>query len=118
MPFLLKDLGATVAGEPCGFGIGPMARRPVPGDVDLASMFRQAGFIVLGRTNDPEFGTTVDDRAEELPTGAQPVEHLALDRRVVRRSAAAVAAGMVPRRTRTTAAARSASRPRSAAWSG
>src|SRR3954468_11863921 len=59
VPFLLKDLGAPVAGEPTAFAIGPMASVAMPVSSYLAEQFRQAGFIVLGRTNVPEFGTTV-----------------------------------------------------------
>src|SRR5690242_14808360 len=59
VPFLLKDLGAMVAGEPTAFGVGAMASTAMPVTSFLAEQFRAAGFVVLGRTNVPELGTTV-----------------------------------------------------------
>lgn len=95
VPFLLKDLGATVAGEPCGFGIGPMADIPFPETSYLASMFRQAGFIVLGRTNVPEFGTTVTTEPKSFPPARNPWNTSHSTGGSSGGSAAAVAAGMV-----------------------
>lgn len=61
VPILVKDLGAEIAGEPhtqgssvlknCGY------RAPV--DSYIYKRLKQAGFITLGRTNCPEFGTTI-----------------------------------------------------------
>lgn len=59
VPFLLKDLGAVVAGEATAFGIGALRSVAMPVDSFLAEQFRAAGFVVLGRTNVPEFGTAV-----------------------------------------------------------
>ncbi|HVQ92982.1 MAG TPA: amidase family protein [Mycobacteriales bacterium] len=59
VPILLKDLGCLVAGEQTGFGLGPLQNVPWPLTSYLAEQFRAAGFIALGRTNVPEFGTTV-----------------------------------------------------------
>jgi aspartyl-tRNA(Asn)/glutamyl-tRNA(Gln) amidotransferase subunit A len=72
VPLLLKDLGATVAGEPTSFGIGPMASVDMPVTSFLAEQFRAAGFVVLGRTTVPEFGTTVTSEPKSFPPARNP----------------------------------------------
>jgi amidase len=61
VPFLLKDLTVMMAGDPYHAGSrflkGVDYRAPV--DTGLARRFRAAGVVVVGRTNTPEFGTTV-----------------------------------------------------------
>jgi amidase len=58
VPFLLKDLVASSAGDPYHGGmkllreIGYVA----PQDSYLTAKFRQAGFAIIGRTNTPELG--------------------------------------------------------------
>lgn len=60
VPFLLKDLGAGLAGEPHQFGskilrdAGYVAER----DTYLGVRFQQAGFVPIGRTATPECGTS------------------------------------------------------------
>ena len=60
VPMLLKDLGCHVAGEETNYGTSFLRDAHVawPSDSHLASRFRSAGFLFLGRTNVPEFGTT------------------------------------------------------------
>ena len=61
VPLVLKDLGASMAGEPHHMGTrflknaGFIAQR----DSYLTRRFLDAGFIVIGRTNTPEFGNTI-----------------------------------------------------------
>ena len=85
------------------FGLGPLRELAWPVTSYLAEQFLAAGFVPLGGTNVPEFGTTVttDRGASRLPAtlGSRPFH-----RRLVGRSAAAVASGMVRWRTRTTGA--------------
>ena len=98
VPFLLKDYGAEVAGEPYHEGMAFLRDRGWRAEADsaLAAAFRAAGLVNLGRTNLPELalmGTT-----EPVAAG---VTHnpWALDRSPGGSSggsAAAVAAGMVP----------------------
>ena len=61
VPFLLKDLTVMMAGDPYHAGSrflkGVDYRAPI--DTGLARRFRAAGVVVVGRTNTPEFGTTV-----------------------------------------------------------
>ena len=58
VPFLLKDLGATSAGDPLHSGMQLMKKLGfvAPDDTYLTRKFREAGFILLGKTNTPEIG--------------------------------------------------------------
>ena len=96
VPLLLKDLGATVAGEPCAFGIGPLAEAAMPVTSWLAEHFRAAGFVVVGRTNVPEFGTTVTTEPKSFPPARNPWNPEHSTGGSSGGSAAAVASGMVP----------------------
>lgn len=59
VPVLLKDLGAAQEGEP--FWLGSAVLRKADFRAQVTSYYVrsliEAGFIVLGRTNAPEFGT-------------------------------------------------------------
>jgi amidase len=61
VPFLLKDLGAPSAGDPHHFGAGFLKKAGHRADHDsyLTARFRAAGLIFVGRTNVPEFGSTI-----------------------------------------------------------
>ena len=61
VPFLLKDIGAAHAGEPFHQGSAFLkgAGHTARADAALVERFRAAGLVVLGRTNTPEFGTTI-----------------------------------------------------------
>jgi amidase len=96
VPMLLKDLGATVAGEQTAFGIGPLESVRWPVDSYLAQQFRAAGFISLGRTNVPEFGTTVTTEPKSFPPARNPWNTNHSTGGSSGGSAAAVAAGLVP----------------------
>ena len=56
VPFLVKDLIATVAGEPTASGNRLMNSIPMPCDSELVRRYRAAGLVILGRTNSPELG--------------------------------------------------------------
>jgi amidase len=61
VPFLLKDLGLRSAGDPMHSGsslLKDLGHTPTVDDT-LTTRFRQAGLVVVGRTNTPEFGTTI-----------------------------------------------------------
>src|SRR4051794_17437106 len=72
VPILFKDLGCTVAGEPTAFGIGPLNDFPWPVTSFLAEQFLAAGFVPLGSTNVPEFGTTVTTEPKSFPPARNP----------------------------------------------
>src|SRR6059058_2770908 len=96
VPILFKDLGCTVAGEPTAFGIGPLKEFPWPVTSFLAEQFLAAGFIPLGRTNVPEFGTTVTTEPKSFPPARNPWNTGHSTGGSSGGSAAAVASGMVP----------------------
>ena len=58
VPFLVKDLVATLAGEPTGQGTRLLGSLPMAQDSTLVQRWRAAGLLLLGRTNTPEFGLT------------------------------------------------------------
>jgi amidase len=72
VPILLKDLGCGVAGEVTAFGIGPLRELAWPVTSYLAEQFQAAGFVPLGRTNVPEFGTTVTTEPMSFPPARNP----------------------------------------------
>jgi amidase len=96
VPMLLKDLGCMVAGETTAFGIGPLRDVAWPVTSFLAQMFQAAGFVAVGRTNVPEFGTTVTTEAMSFPAARNPWNPGHSTGGSSGGSAAAVASGMVP----------------------
>lgn len=56
VPFLVKDLLATLQGEPTGAGNRLLQRVPMPRDSELVRRWRAAGLVIAGRTATPEFG--------------------------------------------------------------
>lgn len=61
VPTLVKDLGAAMAGEPYHAGTTVLRRlgyTPTE-DAHLVERLRRAGFVILGRTNTPELGSTI-----------------------------------------------------------
>jgi amidase len=58
VPFLLKDLIATTAGDPAHAGMQLLKNAGFVAPIEsyLAGKLRQAGFVILGRTNTPELG--------------------------------------------------------------
>jgi len=95
VPILFKDLGCTIAGEETAFGIGPLREILMPVTSYLAAQFRRAGFIALGRTNVPEFGTTVTTEPKSFPPARNPWNPEHSTGGSSGGSAAAVASGMV-----------------------
>jgi len=96
VPILFKDLGCVVAGEPTAFGLGPLRDLAWPVTSYLAEQFRAAGFVPLGRTNVPEFGTTVTTEPRSFPAARNPWHPGHSTGGSSGGSAAAVASGMVP----------------------
>jgi amidase len=96
VPFLIKDLIATLAGVPMSMGTALLKNYVPPEDSELIVRYKKSGFIILGKTNTPEFGLipTTEPRifgptwnpwnTERTPGGSSGG------------SAAAVASGMVP----------------------
>jgi amidase len=95
VPILLKDIGATIEGEPTGFGVGPLANVPLPVTSYVAQQLLAAGFVPLGRTNAPEMGTTVTTEPRSYPPARNPWNTGHSTGGSSGGSAAAVASGMV-----------------------
>lgn len=70
VPIVVKDLEAAIAGEPHHMGSRALknAGFTAPVDSNIARRLRRAGAIVIGRTNTPEFGSTIT--TEPLAYGA------------------------------------------------
>ena len=98
MPFLLKDLFASMAGKPLTNGNKALAAAPPvsAADTTLVSRYRAAGLVIAGRTNSPELGSLPVTEPEAYGPTRNPWN---LDHTPGGSSggaAAAVAAGMVP----------------------
>jgi amidase len=98
VPMLLKDMGCHLAGESTHYGTSFLREADWrwPTESYLARHFRSAGFLPLGRTNVPEFGTTVTTEPEANGPACNPYDVGHSTGGSSGGSAAAVAAGLVP----------------------
>jgi amidase len=98
VPILLKDLGATQAGEPyCeGTGFARAAGYRAERDSHVVQRFKRAGFVVVGRTNTPELGTTITTEPRAFGATRNPWNTEHSPGGSSGGAAAAVASGMVP----------------------
>lgn len=98
VPFLLKDLDGTAAGEPLHAGTRFLKDHQYVATVDstLTARFRRAGLIVLGRTNTPELGLVTTTEPETYGPSRNPWDPTRSTGGSSGGSAAAVAAGIVP----------------------
>jgi amidase len=97
VPFLLNDLVCASAGDPIynGARILRDAHFVAPYDNYLAAKFKAAGFIIVGKTNTPEFGLTVTTEPEAFGASRNPWGPTRSTGGSSGGSAAAVAARMV-----------------------
>ncbi|GGY07177.1 amidase [Paludibacterium paludis] len=58
VPYLVKDLVASCAGEPLGAGTALLQTVKAERDSELVCRLRRAGMVIAGRTATPEFGLT------------------------------------------------------------
>jgi len=95
VPVAIKDL-TEVEGERLTFGVEPLADNVAERDAVVVRRLREAGAIVLGKTNTPEFGLKV--KTDNLLVGptSTPFEIGKNAGGSSGGSAAAVAAGMAP----------------------
>ncbi len=96
VPFLVKDLIATLAGEPTANGNCLLANVPMPRDSELVKRFRAAGVLIAGRTNTPEFGLTPYTEPVAYGPTRNPWSLAHSPGGSSGGSAAAIAAGLVP----------------------
>lgn len=98
VPMLFKDLGCLMAGDPmwAGTRFAKEAGWRSPDDSHLSRLFRGAGLVPLGRSNVPEFGTTVTTEPVANGPCRNPWNTAHSTGGSSGGSAAAVAAGLVP----------------------
>lgn len=97
VPFLIKDLGVSVAGSVTTNGCRLFADGPpAQSDSEIVARYRRAGLVLVGRTNTPEFGLAPTTEPDLFGPTRNPHDP---DRSAGGSSggaAAAVASGMVP----------------------
>lgn len=96
VPYLIKDLHAPVRGLPLTNGSRMFVDPPAPFDSTLIARLRAAGFVMLGRTNTPEFGLSASTEPHRYGATRNPwnVERIAGGSSGG--AGAAVASGMLP----------------------
>ncbi len=96
VPFLIKDLMTAYAGEPMTLG-SRLFRDYVPAeDEELTRRYRQAGLVIFGKTNTPEFGVSNVTEPELFGPTRNPWNLERTSSGSSGGSAAAVAARIVP----------------------
>ena len=118
VPFLIKDLAQEYAGFPTSSGSRALAHDVATEHALVTRRFLEAGLVVFGKTNTPEFGAKGITEPDPVGAGPQPVgrhPHTRAARRAgpARRSRPASCRRPAP----TTAEARSGSRPPATVWS-
>lgn len=98
VPFVLKDLAAMSIGDPHHAGSEFLKRQDWRSDHDdhITARFRAAGLLFVGRTNTPEFGTTITTEPESHGPSRNPWNTDHSTGGSSGGSAAAVASWMVP----------------------
>lgn len=98
VPFLLKDLWPASAGDPFHLGIGGLrdAGYLAPIDSHVTTRYRDAGFVLVGRTNTPELGLVATTEPVAYGPSRNPWNPEHGTGGSSGGAAAAVAAGMVP----------------------
>jgi len=98
VPLLLKDLACQSEGDPyhCGSVFLKNARWRADHDTGFVGRFREAGFVIVGRTNVPEFGLTITTEPIAYGPTRNPWDTQRSSGGSSGGSAAAVSAGLVP----------------------
>ena len=96
VPFLIKDLHATLEGLPTSHGNRLWKNIPAKVTTELVKRWEDSGVIVLGRTNTPEFGLTPYTESDALGPALNPWDLTRTPGGSSGGSGAAVAARMVP----------------------
>jgi amidase len=96
VPFLLKDLITECAGMRFTEGSAFLRDNVSTHDQELVTRFRRAGFVILGKTNTPEFGMAPHCEPRLFGPTRNPWNLELSTSGSSGGSAAAVAAGMVP----------------------
>jgi amidase len=98
VPFLFKDIGAALAGQPLHLGMRALrdAGFTAPVDTYLGRRFRNVGLVTVGKTNVPELGILPTTEPEAYGPTRNPWDTNRSTGGSSGGAAAAVASGMVP----------------------
>ena len=97
VPFLLKDIGAGIAGKRTSCASRALASVPPPlHDDELTRRFKSSGLRILGKTNLPELGLNVTTEPALFGPARNPFNPAHSPGGSSGGAAAAVASGMVP----------------------
>src|ERR1700722_14502375 len=96
VPFLLKDLGQDYAGVPTSWGCRALAMRRATEHATVVQRWLDAGLVVFGKTNCPEFGAKGIPEPDLFGPARTPWALSRTPGGSSGGSAAAVAAGIVP----------------------
>ncbi|WP_309091438.1 amidase [Phenylobacterium sp.] len=95
-PFLLKDLGAQLAGTVTSSGSRLFADAVAPADSAIVRLYKAAGLNIFGKTNTPEFGLWPVTEPKHLGVCRNPWDLSRTPGGSSGGAAAAVAAGIAP----------------------
>ncbi|MGY4650890.1 amidase [Mycobacterium sp. URHB0021] len=96
IPFLLKDLGASLAGAPEAMGSRALRSHVATESAWIVERYLAAGLVIFGKTNTPEWGNHCTTEPSLFGPTANPWSPLITPGGSSGGSAAAVAAGVVP----------------------
>ncbi|MDO9457378.1 amidase [Nocardioides sp.] len=96
VPFLVKDLHQDVVGYPTSGGSRSLATTVATENADVVQRWLDAGLVVLGKTNTPEFGAKGITESELFGPARNPWDTDHTPGGSSGGAAAAVAAGIVP----------------------
>jgi amidase len=96
VPFLLKDLGASLAGTPEAMGSRALRTHVATQTAGIIERYLAAGLVVFGKTNTPEWGNHCTTEPSLFGPTVNPWSPLITPGGSSGGSAAAVAAGVVP----------------------
>ena len=83
VPFLLKDLGAELAGTPFNEGLAFSGDYRSPATQTLTQRYIDAGFVICGKTNTPELGILPTTEPRRFGPSRNPWNTEPLDRGVL-----------------------------------
>ncbi len=96
VPFLLKDLGAALAGTPEAMGSRALRTHVAPTTAWIVDRYLSAGLVVFGKTNTPEWGNHCTTEPSPCGPTVNPWAPSITPGGSSGGSASAVAAGIVP----------------------
>jgi amidase len=96
VPFLLKDLGASLAGAPEAMGSRALRTHVATETSGIITKYLAAGLVVFGKTNTPEWGNHCTTEPSLFGPTVNPWSPMITPGGSSGGSAAAVAAGIVP----------------------